>query len=165
MLRCLAPWIPLPRSPHGSSTDWLRPKYTERTSWRSAAHGSGDCRSVGPLHSSSSSPWPPASGLLPGLPFCSSFVHSRKYFSCTLLLLKGTIHVVRHSSLQPLLELLFRVRFVIWLPRSSHASSIPQRRCFSSAHASTLNFVELRQASSLPLVGAPGPRLCPWPRR
>ena len=41
------------------------------------------------------------------------------------------------------------------LPRFLHS----QRRCFSSAHASALNFVELRQASSPPVVGAPGPRL------
>ena len=77
-----------------------------------------------------------------------------------LVAIEMTIHQVRHSSLQLLLKLLFRAQFVVWL-----ASSIPQRRCFSSAHASALDFVERRQASSLPVVGAPGPRLCPWPRR
>ena len=71
VLHCLTPWIPLPKFFHGSSTDWLRPKYPQRTSWRSAAHGSGDCRSVGPLHSSSSSPWAPASSPLPGLLFAA----------------------------------------------------------------------------------------------
>ena len=73
-----------------------------------------------------------------------------------LAVIEGTIHLVRHSSLQPLLELLFRVRFVVWLPRSSHASSIPRGAAFPQRMlvlSTSSNFVKLHLCQLLAHLG------------
>ena len=73
-----------------------------------------------------------------------------------LAVIEVTIHLVRHSSLQPLLELLFRVRFVVWLPRSSHASSIPRGAGFLQCMpvlSTSSNFVKFHLCQLLAHLG------------
>ena len=73
---------------------------------------SGDYGSVRPLHTSSSSPGPPASAPPPELPFHPQL---QVFFLFLAATERATYHV-HDSSLELLLELLFPVRFVAWLP-------------------------------------------------